>query len=131
MNQDATSEDIAAADSLPVSSENSTELFQAEQLEENKRIRKMSKFIRIKDDLDVALKEKMEKMLEAPPSIHKADFKYSDIFDMVHGLLSAESLVVPDFSTGLPSYFGCSVGSIHGKQYNHGCRTRYPDPPKG
>ena len=102
MNQDATSEDIAAADSLPVSSENSTELFQAEQLEENKRIRKISKFIRIKDDLDVALKEIMEKMLEAPPSIDKVDFKYSDIFDMVHGLLSAESLVVPDFSIGLP-----------------------------
>ena len=65
MNQSAPAEYIAAADNPLASSENFTELFQAEQLEEYKRIRNISRLMRLKEDLDVALKEIMEKMRES------------------------------------------------------------------
>ena len=97
MNQEASAKDTAAADNKLNGSDDSTELFQAEQLDEYKRILKMSRFIRIKDDLDVALKEITDTMLEASRSIDKADFEYSYISDMSLGLPSAESLLKPDF----------------------------------
>ena len=68
MNQSAPAEYIAAADNPLASSENFTELFQVEQLEEYKRIRNTSMFIWLKDDLDLELKGIMEKMLESQPS---------------------------------------------------------------
>ena len=68
MNRSARAEYIAAADNLLASSENFIELFQAERLDEYKRIRNISRFILLKDDLDVALKEIIEKMLESQAS---------------------------------------------------------------
>ena len=97
MNQRTPTEVTAAADIKLNGSDNSTELLQAEQLEEYNRIRKMSRFIRITDDLDIAVREIMDRMLGAPPSINKADFEYRDISDMAMRLPSAESLLKPDF----------------------------------
>ena len=90
MKQDTPAEETAVADSQLITSENFTELFQAKRLEEYKRIRRISRFIRVKNDLNVALKEIMERMLEAPPSIDNADFEYREISDMSHELPSLE-----------------------------------------
>ena len=90
MTQDTPAEETTAADSQLITSENFIELFQAIRLEEYKCIRRMSRFIRVKDDLNVALKEIMERMLEAPAFIDNADFEYREISDMSHELPSPE-----------------------------------------
>lgn len=56
-----------------------------------------SNFIRVKNDLDVAPKDIIARMLEAPPSFDKADLEYREISGINHGLPMKESLLTPDF----------------------------------
>lgn len=97
MSSNAEIAESAAADYKLNNSEGTNEEFQAAQLEEYLRVCRMLKFVQVKDDLDAALKEILERMLDVPPSMEKADFAYSDISDMAHALLSPESLLVSEF----------------------------------